>query len=113
MAGNNVKSLFRSGKLKKLTERTITDPEVLNKVFEKIRRQGYAISRGEAIPGACGIAAPVFGEDGRIRAALSFTYPESLSPKNGIDDYVRRLKRQAEKLSADLGFIPRKLVKTG
>jgi DNA-binding IclR family transcriptional regulator len=105
--------LFRAGKIKKLTERTIVEPEALNRALKKIRKQGYAISTGEAIPGACGIAAPVFGEDGRIRAALSLTFPEILAPKNGFDNYIQFLKGQANKLSIDVGFKASEQKKSG
>jgi IclR family transcriptional regulator, KDG regulon repressor len=102
--GESVRNLLRSGKIRKLTDRTATDPKVLDKTFEEIRLHGYAISEGEAIPGACGIAAPVFGSDGRIRATLSLTFPKTLSPKNGRDKSIRLLRKQAARLSVDLGL---------
>jgi DNA-binding IclR family transcriptional regulator len=39
-----------------------------------IRQHGYAVSRGEKIPGACGVAAPVFGPAG-ITGCLCVTSP--------------------------------------
>lgn len=42
----------------------------------KVRDVGVATSYGQRIPGAVGIAAPVFGPDGRVLGDVSLTLPE-------------------------------------
>jgi DNA-binding IclR family transcriptional regulator len=111
MPEKRLAALLSSRRLKKLTDKTIAEPSALKRALKTIRKQGYAVSKGEAIPGACGIAAPVFRHDGRVCAALSLTFPESLSPKHGLDEYIQLLKGQARKLSADCGFVPGRLKK--
>ncbi len=63
-------SYIRSTRLEKLTQRTITDPEALRERLAAIRRDGFAISIGETVPGAAGVAAPIFNADGSVSAGL-------------------------------------------
>ena len=40
-----------------------------------IRREGFSISLGETVPGAAGIAAPIFNADGSVTAGLLIGAP--------------------------------------
>ena len=66
---------LRTVQLKAVTERTLTNRAELKKELEKIRKTGLAISIGEAVPGAAGLAAPVFDTDGKPAAALLIGAP--------------------------------------
>jgi len=66
---------LRTVQLKAMTERTLTHRAGLRKELEKIRKTGLAISIGEAVPGAAGLAAPVFDTDGKPAAALLIGAP--------------------------------------
>lgn len=66
---------LRTVKLKPMTPRTVTSRIALRKELEKIRRSGVATSIGEAIPGAAGMAAPIFNADKSVAAALLIGAP--------------------------------------
>jgi DNA-binding IclR family transcriptional regulator len=66
---------LKSVQLKAVTDRTVTSRTELRKELEKIRKTGLAISVGEAIPGAAGLAAPVFDTNGNVAAALLIGAP--------------------------------------
>lgn len=68
-------SYIRSARLDPLTERTITDPAELRDRLAAIRRDGFAISIGETVPGAAGLAAPIFNADGSVTAGLLIGAP--------------------------------------
>ncbi|KWX57516.1 IclR family transcriptional regulator [Mycobacterium sp. NAZ190054] len=57
-----------------VTEATITDPAELGADLAEIRRRGYAVSVGERIAEAAGVAAPFF-VDGTIAGAITITIP--------------------------------------
>jgi DNA-binding IclR family transcriptional regulator len=62
--------------LEKSTKNTITDPNVLENEFEKIREQGFAVSDGESVPGARAVAAPIVVND-KVFGAISVPGPKN------------------------------------
>ena len=70
-----VDAYIGSTALEPLTPRTITDPEQLRQRLAAIRREGFAISLGETVPGAAGLAAPIFNADGSVTAGLLIGAP--------------------------------------
>lgn len=61
--------------LKRFTPATITEPGKLMRRLAMIRKQGYALSKGEAYPGAMGIAAPIFSSERRVIASIAVSGP--------------------------------------
>ena len=57
--------------LTRLTAHTITDAGTLREALEEIRRVGFASTREEMTLGSVSVAAPVFGADGEVVAAIS------------------------------------------
>jgi len=66
---------LKSVKLKALTALTPIDRQALKRELESIRETGVAISIGEAVVGAAGIAAPVLSADGTVTHALLVAAP--------------------------------------
>ncbi|MCL5045382.1 MAG: IclR family transcriptional regulator [Actinobacteria bacterium] len=94
-----------AGGLTPLTPNTIIDPAQLRKDLEEVRRRGYAISFGERIIGAVGVAAPVWGSGGRLIGALDITVPDSRF-YSGRDSVLGSMVcRHALRLSLKLGHI--------
>ena len=63
------------GDLERRTPATITDPAAFEAELDLVRERGFAITRGELEEGLDGIAAPVFGADGHVLAALGVSGP--------------------------------------
>jgi len=63
-------------KLPSVTERTITDPELLDAELMRVRQLGYAVTHGQRVVGAVGIAAPIWGPTGRVLGSIVVTVPE-------------------------------------
>lgn len=70
-----IEAYIGSTRLEPLTARTITDPKALRDRLATIRREGFAISLGETVPGAAGVAAPIFNADGSVTAGLLIGAP--------------------------------------
>jgi DNA-binding IclR family transcriptional regulator len=73
----DLKKLLAQTGRKRFTPDTITERRRLAGELEKIKRVGIAFSSGERVPGAAGLAAPIFSIDGSVRACLSIYGPKS------------------------------------
>lgn len=95
------------GPLEALTEETVTDPAVLEEVLGNVRRQGYAITRGQRIPGAVGIGAPVFSSTGAVVAVVGVILPEQRFSKDREATLIAAVRRTADKITqATCGVAP-------
>ena len=75
----------------------VTDKKILMKELKKVREQGYAISYGERIIGALGIAVPIRGY--LFPVALSILGPEQrLKPK--VKELLKEARESARRISA-------------
>jgi len=68
--------LLTSGPLELLTEQTIDDVAQLRAALEAVRERGLVTSHGERIPGAVGVAAPIFGARQQVLGSVCVTLPE-------------------------------------
>ncbi|HYF18093.1 MAG TPA: IclR family transcriptional regulator [Ramlibacter sp.] len=71
--------------------------------LEQVRRQGYAHTRGQKIPGAVGMSAPVFNAGGVV-AALCITVPDTRFQESMEARFSHTLVQQAARFSAALGW---------
>ena len=86
-----------------LTERTITDPELLEKTADRFRRRGYVITVGHRIPGAVGIGAPLVGHDGQVVGDVVLTIPESRYEAKTEDSLGRLVIQTAQRIGRGIG----------
>ncbi|RYG88319.1 MAG: IclR family transcriptional regulator [Alphaproteobacteria bacterium] len=62
--------------LEPVTALSITDPLDLEEQLDQVRVRGYAITHGQRIPGAVGLAVPLFGPSGRVFGSIGLSMPE-------------------------------------
>jgi DNA-binding IclR family transcriptional regulator len=60
------------------TNRTLTNPAAIRRELAAIPDRGWAVDREEGNIGICCVAAPIFGPNGDVVAALSVTGPTAL-----------------------------------
>lgn len=83
---------YTSRPLEPYTETTITDSQTLLKELETIRQRGYAIDDMEHEYGVVCIGVPVFGNDGRVVAAVSVSAPSLRLKKHIIKIYAGKIQ---------------------
>ncbi len=72
--------------------------------LERIRRRGYAISRGERVAGAAAVAAPVFDHSGVVIGSITAGGVTVRSDPQRIAGYGAIVRSEGESLSRELGW---------
>jgi len=74
--------------------------------LEVVRQTGYAISHGEWLTEASGIASPVFNDKGIPIGSVSISGPsQRFQDEQKMQDYARLLRNYMMKISSDLGYV--------
>lgn len=99
-----LKRVIKETGLRRLTKLTITDPAKLRSELAKIRKNGWAISKGERVPSAFTISVPVFGSNDSLVCSLTTSGPSDRLAKKIIPENVRILQLAGRKLSLEIGY---------
>ena len=75
LASNHLQRFLNSAELVASTDKSITDRKALLNEIQAIRRQGYALDRGEFMEDMVALAVPISGPQKRLMATLSFHAP--------------------------------------
>ena len=97
-------SVVRQTGLPRFTAHTITDAGDLEDELALVRKQGYAIDSEEMEDGVRCLAAPVFGADGAVLAAISVSGPASRLPEERLRELIPEITRISAALSETLSF---------
>jgi DNA-binding IclR family transcriptional regulator len=89
--------------LPQLTDSTVTDRDELRRLIKQTRSEGYAITVGERIDGASGLAAPVFDSAGDLMGALMVHGPTLRLPYEKCVDWVDLVVEHAERITRAVG----------
>ena len=92
-------ALIRSRKLEAFTERTITDPDRLERELDDIHTQGYALNDQEHTLGVIGAAVPIINGAGRALGALALHGPSQRLSLEEAKRHVPRLRAAAVQLA--------------
>ncbi len=96
--------IIRSSTLEPLTPHTISDPVLLRGELERIRQAGYAVSRGEWLIEASGVAAPIFDYNGETVAAITISGPGQRFTDEAFARYIPMILTVARKISIEMGY---------
>lgn len=80
------------------TDTTITERRVLEKELERIRTDGYSVSRGEQAAGVAAVSTPILNVDGTVLAALSILGPNDRLTDSRIQELLPLLLAGAKEI---------------
>lgn len=89
--------------LPQLTESTVTDRDELARLIKKTAADGYAITVGERVDGASGLAAPVFDASAELLGAVMVHGPTLRMPYERCEAWVDVVIEHAERITRALG----------
>jgi IclR family acetate operon transcriptional repressor len=90
--------------LDRRTDKTITTEAALRADLAGVRARGYAVIDEELEPGLVAVAAPIYGYDGNVVAALSVSAPANRMTRDGLAATAGQCAEEAAGLSAVLGY---------
>lgn len=100
----SVERIIREKGLRRFTNNTICDPQLLKKELSKVKEQGYALDNEEIEPGLRCIAAPVKNHLQKVVAAISMAAPASRLSDENLHIYIREVIEAAKGISYSLGY---------
>jgi DNA-binding IclR family transcriptional regulator len=86
-----------------LTERTLTSVDALREELDAVKRLGVWVTRGERVPEAVAISAPIFGGDGEVVAAMTISGVATRFDMDRLLEGVALVKGAAVDVSRELG----------
>lgn len=95
-----------TGRLTRLTPRTIGSARALAAELDRVWKRGYATAIEEIEAGFVAVGAPVRDHEGRVVAALSAGGPRARLTKERIPEVIALVRAAADAVSRRLGFRP-------
>ncbi|WP_223884321.1 IclR family transcriptional regulator [Micromonospora craniellae] len=101
-----VSEYLTTHELVSMTPATITSVEQLWDDLRVVRREGYAVSRGERQAGAASVAAAIRLASGEVYGSLSLCGPQDRFSSRLLVEYGDLVADAARQVSAELGYQP-------
>jgi DNA-binding IclR family transcriptional regulator len=112
LPADEIEAVIARHGLPRATDRTLTERSRLERELQAIRVKGYAFSRGERLPGAVAIGAPIFETGGHVFGSLVITTPEQRFKMANLETFAQAVTSQAAVLSELLGGTQDQAAKT-
>ena len=96
-------ALINAMELKPFTDQTITDRAALRAALVETRRLGYAVSHGEWVSEASGVAAAVLNSQGEVVAGLCISGPSQRFSEDRLPLFIEEVTRAAALVSKEIG----------
>lgn len=91
---------LRAGPFIALTERTITDPDLLGAELQQVSRTGFAVDDEEVVAGLQCIAVPVRNSEGEVIAAISASRATQTDYRQWQAKHLPHLQNAAQQIGA-------------
>jgi DNA-binding IclR family transcriptional regulator len=90
-------------KLERFTPLTIVDPKIILEELAEIKRQGYAVNKGERELEVAAIAAPIFNHEMHVTTSLAMVGPAQRFTEEFLPEKINRLLEAARSISLSVG----------
>jgi DNA-binding IclR family transcriptional regulator len=103
LSPDEIATVIERTRLLPVTSSSITEPYRLELELEKIKQQGCAASNGQLIPGATGLAAPIFGAGGEVVGDVCLMIPEQRLAQGGEAKLLGLLMECTALITTEIG----------
>jgi DNA-binding IclR family transcriptional regulator len=105
LSGSELDKVLSQLELKEFTENTITSPDRLRRAIEEVRAIGIAFDRIEYEQLIKCVAAPIYGANGKMQAAVSISVPVMRFPQEREQELSAMLLESCAEISKQLGYL--------
>jgi DNA-binding IclR family transcriptional regulator len=102
-APDDVQHAVLTGELRLYTPLTLVDPAKLRQRLHEVRANGFHVARADVDEAGFSIAAPVFGHDDEIVAAVSIAGALTRLTDDALRDHIDMVRGHARRMSKKLG----------
>lgn len=88
--------------LRGFTPNTITEPEKLLEEIAVVRKQGWAASNEEFVPGVVGCGVPIPSRTGNLIASLGISVPSARVPFERLASFIPKMQDAARELAGQI-----------
>jgi IclR family acetate operon transcriptional repressor len=92
--------------LDRFTDETVIDREALDRDLDLIRKRGYAVTYGERVAGAAGVAAPLFVREAVV-GSLTLSVPVARIPEGGLESFGPLVVQYADRIAVAMAVLGR------
>lgn len=103
LAAETLTMYLANTRLEQLTDATVSGIEELRLSLDRIRRAGVGVSRGERVPEALAISAPIFDGDGKAVNALTISGLASRWDRDRTFFAAQAVKDSGDAVSREIG----------
>lgn len=98
---SKVLKIIRKRGLPRYMLKSLTKPNEFLAAVRRVRRQGYAISKGETVPGSFSVAAPITSSERELVAVLVAARPLKGMSQSHIAKFISAVVETAAKISSE------------
>ena len=98
------KVFYGKTKLKRLTEKTLTEDNQLEQEVEKIRQNGFALDDEENVVGIWSVAAPIYDFNNLVIAGLALAAPSVRINDKNSQEFISIVKRTSLDISEEMSY---------
>jgi len=88
------------------TSQTITGADEIRKLLHSVRKSGTAIAKSMYEDGVCGIASPIFADDGHACGAIAIAAPLSRAQRKVVTSMQPIIRHAAAEITMAIGAAP-------
>lgn len=105
LSKEEINKILSKDKLKRFTEKTITNKKLLKAEIKKVKKQGFALDLGEYEKDVCCVATSVLNYQGKMIGAISISLPYyRLDSKTKLNNMKEVIIQKGKEITTQMGY---------
>lgn len=106
MSDEEIEKWMKKEKIKAWTNQTIIEKDKIWESVERVRKQGYAVSKEDVTDGASAIGAPIYNVEGKLVGSVSLSGASINFKGEKLEKLIDMVVLTGQQISQRLGYMP-------